>query len=256
MGASIPQLIFLSSVGLIAGLVDAMAGGGGLLTVPALLAVGLPPHLALGTNKGQSVFGSGAAIVRYGRHGWISWSRALWAFPAGFLGSLGGSTLQLHISSKPLRPLVLALLIGAAVFVALRPSAPAVREGQVPGPWRERAWIVVALIIGFYDGFFGPGTGTFLIIAQSIILFLPLAQASAQAKVVNFASNLAALGIFAAHGTVLWRISLPMAGGQLLGGFLGAHLTVGGGDRWVRRAVLVVVALLVVKVSHDLWGSF
>lgn len=237
----------LALVALVAGTVDAIGGGGGLLTLPVLLAVGLPPHLALGTNKGQSVFGAAAALVRFSRAGLVPADRARWTFPLGFLGSLVGAGLVLWVRPDVLRPVVLALLVAAAVFVVLR---PAVAGGREP----SRAVLPAAALafgVGAYDGFFGPGAGTLLIVGLAGLLALPLRQASAEAKVINFASNLAAALLFAWRGTVVWHTALPMAAGQLFGGWLGAHLTVRGGERTVRWMVLCVVAALVLKLSFD-----
>jgi len=237
----------LGLVALIAGTVDAIGGGGGLVTLPVLLAAGLPPHLALGTNKGQSVFGAAAALLRFSRAGLVPLARARWTFPLAFLGSLVGARLVLWVRPELLRPVVLVLLVGAAVFVVLRPG---VSGGREPSTAVAPA-AALALGIGAYDGFFGPGTGTLLIVGLAGLLGLPLRQASAEAKVINFASNLAAALLFAARGTVVWHTALPMAAGQLLGGWIGAHLTVRGGERIVRWVVLCVVAALVVKLSVD-----
>lgn len=244
--------VVLSGVALVAGAVDAIGGGGGLLTLPALLWAGLPPHLALGTNKGQSVFGSGAALLRYRREGLVDGAQARWTFPLGLAGSLAGAALVLRIPPERLRPLVLALLAGAAVFVALRrPGAPA----RAPAEGRARLWIAgaIAAAIGAYDGFFGPGTGTFLIVAFVALLGDGLARASAEAKVVNFASNLAAVTLFATRGTVAWRVALPMAAGQLAGGWLGAHLAVRRGDALIRRVVVAVALALAARLA---WQAF
>lgn len=246
----VSQHVFLVVVAAIAGTVDAIGGGGGLLTVPALLAVGLPPHLALGTNKGQSSFGSAAALVRYARGGLIPWRRARWLFPAGFVGALVGARLVLFLRPELLRPVILVLLVVVAAFLAFRRKP----EGSTvePTPLRERLALLVALGIGAYDGFFGPGTGTFLIVAFVGLLGLSLPRASAEAKVVNCAANVAALCLFAGNGVVLWTVALPMAGAQLLAGAFGAHLAIRGGERWVRRVVLGVVLVLVIKLLHDL----
>lgn len=236
-----------------AGVVDAIAGGGGLITLPALLAVGLPPHLALGTNKGQSVFGSFSALTRFWRGGLVQPERARLAFPFGLAGSLAGAMLVLRLQPAVLRPIVLVLLVAVAVFLAFRRPSPTPHVVAPEGHPRASAIIViVALLMGAYDGFFGPGVGTFLIVAFVGLLGDGLAKASASAKVVNFASNLAAIGLFAFRGVVVWRLALPMAGAQLLGGFLGAHLAIRGGDKVVRRVVLAVVAALVVKLGRDI----
>jgi len=251
------QVAVLALVSLVAGTVDAIAGGGGLLTVPALLAFGLPPQLALGTNKGQSVFGSFTSMVRFFRLGVLDRRRARWALPLGLAGSACGAALLLALDPAVLRPVVLALLVGAAAVVALRPKLPAAggEARAAPPRWKLVAAGAVSFAIAVYDGFFGPGTGTFLIVAFALLLGDSLVQASASAKLVNFASNLAAVALFAARGTILWAVALPMAVGQLAGGYLGAHLTVKGGEKVVRRAVLLVVAGLVAKLSRDLWLS-
>ncbi|MFN0063425.1 MAG: TSUP family transporter [Myxococcaceae bacterium] len=235
-----------------AGWVDAIAGGGGLITVPSLLAIGLPPHLALGTNKGQSVFGALAALIRFARAGWIDAGRARFFFLAGLLGAWLGSTLVLRLHPEVLKPVILGLLVAAGLFMAIRrPRAGVPAETTVKRADYFRA-VAAALAIGTYDGFFGPGTGTFLIVAFTALMHLPIARASAEAKVVNFASNLAALGLFAARGVVVWPIALPMAACQWLGGTVGAHYAVRRGDTLVRWVVLAVVTALAAKLAVDL----
>lgn len=253
---------------LAAGMLDAVAGGSGLIAVPALLAAGLPPHLALGTNKAQGVFGTCASTLRYARAGLLDGKRARVTFPAGFAGSLCGAALVLLVPPATLRPVVMALLVGAAIALALRPAlrggTAAASKGSslsmpdvpsIPSRSTSASFAMaaaVALLLGAYDGFFGPGAGTFLILAFAFLFHLPLQRASADAKPVNFASNLAALALFSARGAVLWEVALPMAVAQFAGGFLGAHLAVRGGDRVVRLAVLAVVVALVAKL---LWSG-
>jgi uncharacterized membrane protein YfcA len=243
----------LALVALVAGIIDAIAGGGGLLTVPALLAAGLPPHLALGTNKGQSVFGSGSAMVKFWRHGLIEPSRARVGFPLGFGGSLLGAALVLAVPASRLKPLVLVLLAGAALFIGLRRGGP---PAATAAPRRRHggslAAGLIALVIGAYDGFFGPGTGTFLIVAAVDLLGDTLGQATASAKVVNFASNLAALLLFAWRGVVAWPVALPMALGQLCGGWIGAHLAIRRGDGLIRRVAVLVALALAARLAWDL----
>lgn len=252
---SVPDIAALCVAALLAGVIDAIAGGGGLLTVPALLSAGLPPHLVLGTNKGQSVFGSGAALVRFAKARLIRGPRAALMFPLGFVGSLCGAAAVLLVNPAVLRPLVIALLMLAAVLVLTgmgNKSNPASRPRARQGASGAVAAGLIALGMGAYDGFFGPGTGTFLIAAFVAVLGESLTAASAAAKVVNFASNLAAVILFAARGAVLWRIALPMALAQFAGGWIGAHFTIKGGDVLVRRAMILVVAALILKLGHDL----
>jgi hypothetical protein len=250
-GADVPEILLLSAVALAAGTLDAIGGGGGLLTLPALLWAGLPPHVALGTNKGQSVFGSFAALARFARGGLVDPARARVTFPLGLAGSLAGASLVLAVPASALRPVVVALLASAALFVGLR-RAPPPRLEDAPARRGARAIAgAIALVVGAYDGFFGPGTGTFLIVGFVALLGDGLAHASAGAKVVNFASNLAAVALFAAKGTVLWRLALPMAACQLAGGWIGAHLAVRRGDALVRRVVVAVAIAAAAKLAWD-----
>jgi uncharacterized protein len=244
-------VLLLALAALFAGVVDAIGGGGGLITVPSLLAAGLPAPLALGTNKGQSVFGSGAALLRYARAGMIDGRVARVSFPAGLAGSLGGAALVLLVPPEALRPVVLALLVVVGLVLAFRPPLETLAGSR---PRRLPVAAAIGLAVGAYDGFFGPGTGTFLIFAFVLFFGARLQEASADAKVVNFASNLAAVALFSARGVVVWPVALPMAAGQFLGGLAGAHLAVRGGDRLVRWVVLAVVAALVAKLALDLRG--
>jgi uncharacterized membrane protein YfcA len=233
-----------------AGLIDAIAGGGGLVSLPALLAVGLPPTLALGTNKGQAVFGAVASAASFAARGEIDRPRALTGFVAGFIGSLIGARSVLALPLDLLRVVVMALLIAAAVLALARRSA-AVRTREL-GPGAARgATIGIALVLGGYDGFFGPGTGTLLVMAFATVFGDSLVRASGNAKIVNLASNLAAVSLFASRGTVLWNLALPMAAANALGAALGAHLAIRRGERLVRLAVLVVVAAVVFKLGVD-----
>lgn len=247
------EIALLAAVALAAGTIDAIAGGGGLLTLPALLAAGLPPHLALGTNKGQSVFGSLAALVRFSRSGLVDPRRARVTFPLGVAGSLAGAALVLALPAAVLRPVVLVLLAAVALFMGLRPTPPVRVDGTVRRASLPLAG-ATAFVIGAYDGFFGPGTGTFLIVAFVGLLGDGPARASAGAKVVNFASNLAAMLLFATRGTVIWRLALPMAAAQLAGGWLGAHLAVRRGDILVRRVVVTVALAAALKLAWDMRG--
>jgi uncharacterized membrane protein YfcA len=244
----VTTIVLLAFTALGAGIVDAIAGGGGLITLPALLAAGLPPHLALGTNKGQSVWGSGASMSAFWRAGRVDRRQAAYAFPLALGGAAVGATLVSGISTDALKPIVIGMLIGAVVLLVVKKPA---RDEDAPV---ARWWVaaLLALVIGAYDGFFGPGTGTFLIVGFVALCGRSLVHASADAKVVNFASNLASVAIFSQHHSILWEVSLPMAVGQLAGGIIGAHLAMKGGARVVRIMVLGVSGVLIAKLVHDL----
>ena len=250
MDLTAAQVALLCGAALCAGTVDAIAGGGGLVTLPALLAVGLPPHEALGTNKGQSVFGSFAATLRYRHAGLIDGATTKVAFPIGFLGSVAGAVLALWIPSKVLRPIVLALLVVVAVIIASGRLRPHEDKATTRGHLGTIA--MIALALGAYDGFFGPGAGTFMLAAYVMLAHRPVTYAAANGRVLNFAANLAAMLMFARAGAVLWAISLPMAACQLLGGFLGAHLAIRRGEGLIRGVVLVVVLAVVVWLVNDI----
>lgn len=242
--------LLLSLVSLIAGMIDAIAGGGGLLTLPALLHAGLPPHLALATSKGQSVFGSGAAMIRFARAGHLRWRRCAASFAAGFSGSLVGATLVTLIDPSALKPLLIVLLLAAAVLVMIPRPTNSKRPERVIG-----TAMGIAVAVGFYDGFFGPGCGTLLIIGFVWLLGDDPVAASGNAKVVNFASNLAALALFASKGLVLWHIALPMALGQFIGGSIGAQFVITRGAAVVRRAAATVALAMVCKLGWGLLGG-
>jgi uncharacterized protein len=242
-------LLVLAAFG--AGLVDAIAGGGGLITLPALLAAGLPPQVALATNKGQASFGAVSSFLSFwSRGGFVAASRIPIGFTAGFVGSFVGARVVLFVRPEPLKPVVLVLLLMAATIVLIP------RRARSPNT-KPRSWAMLALgpfafTLGFYDGFFGPGTGSILIVGFTLLFGDSLTAASGNAKVVNLASNLAALLLFTIKGTVLWDVAAPMAAANALGAFVGARLALKRGDRLVRSVVLGVVTVLVLKMAYDL----
>lgn len=250
---STATLVALIIAALGAGIADGIAGGGGLITVPALLASGLPPHLALGTNKAQSMWGTLAALVTFWRADRIDRRAAVRNFPLGFLGSMAGVALVLRVAPTALRPVVIVLLLVAAVLMLLRKPR---RDEDALHPRYLEIAAGLSLVIGAYDGFFGPGTGTFLIVGFIVLCGRSISGATADAKVVNFASNLAAAGSFAVAGKVVWSVAVPMALAQLVGGVIGARLAIYRGAVLVRAMVLVVSAALVLKLGYDLAMSW
>ncbi len=243
----------LALVGLAAGFVDAIAGGGGLLTLPALLLAGFSPQAALATNKGQSLFGSGAALLRFSRSPLLDRKRARVSFLPAFVGAFAGVLLVTRVSPSALRPIVLVLLLGVAVTLLVRQTNG--REEVPHGPPLARpAWLaaLVAGLLGLYDGFFGPGCGTFLIMLYVALWHDAMDAASANAKATNFASNVASFIAFAWAGGIVWSAALPMALGQAIGGRLGAHATIASGRVLVRRVVVAVSLAFVVRLSWQL----
>lgn len=236
-----------------AGLVDAVAGGGGLIQVPALFSA-LPaeaPATIFGTNKGSSVFGTANAAWRYARRIGIPWGIALPAAGTAFLFSFAGAATVAWMPKDVVRPLILALLVIVALYTALRSDF-----GVAPAPVRRHRREIVLLVgavLGFYDGFFGPGTGSFVIFAFVRWFGLDFLRASAAAKIVNGSTNLAALAYFVPAGHVLWGLALSMAAFNVLGALVGTRLAIRRGSGFVRIVFLLATALLIAKFGHDTW---
>jgi uncharacterized membrane protein YfcA len=241
----------LFCVALVAGAVDAMAGGGGLITVPALLWAGLSPVQALATNKAQSVFGAFAATLRFLRAGAIDLRGMALAVVCTFVGAAAGALAVQVLASDFLAGLVPILLIGFALYFMFSPRVSDLDSKRRIGDTLFAFGVGGA--VGFYDGFFGPGTGTFFAMGFVALLGYNLRRATAHAKLLNFTSNLAALLLFTAGGEVVWTLGLVMAAGQFIGGWLGAQMVLRHGARLV-RPVLVAVSLAV--SVHLLWQEY
>lgn len=246
------MIFFLCTAAFAAGFFDAIAGGGGLIQLPALL-VGLsdkPVVNILGTNKFAAIFGTASAANRY-RKG-IQIDKKLLAamlLPA-FFGSMGGAQLAAKIPTDNLRVAVFIALIVIFIYTVLNPKL-----GHEERP-KVNYWIAgtAALAIGFYDGIFGPGTGSFLMAVLVGVLGYAFLTASAIAKFTNVATNLAALIIFAKHGAVLWGIGIALAISNVLGALIGSHMAIKGGSPLVRKVFLLMTALLIAKVGYDVIG--
>lgn len=239
-----------------AGLIDAVAGGGGLITTPVLLLMlpGAPVAAALATTKVSSIAGTTGAAIAYSRSvrpvPRILIPGMLCALPAAWLGA----RCVTYMDPTLLKPLILGVLIIIAAYVGWRPDLGALR-GREPHA-RLEPWLagLVGAILGFYDGFLGPGTGSLLMLAFIAVFGRDFLGASALAKFFNWASNLGALLWFAPAGTVLWALAAPMAVCNLLGGVLGSRFAVRFGNVWIRRVFLVVVIALIVRLAWNLYG--
>ncbi len=241
-GLALDTLGMLFGVGLLAGFVDAIAGGGGLLTLPALLWAGLSPAESLATNKVQSSFGSFSAALKFTRGGEVKPREMASMIACTFAGSALGAIIVQMLDPGFLRNVIPVLLIGIAVWLMVTPKAGEIDAHQRIG---ERAFALLAGTgIGFYDGFFGPGTGTFFAIAFVSLLGFNLRKATAHTKVLNFTSNIAALLFFLMGGHIVWVAGLLMGVGQSLGAQLGAQMVIRNGAAIV-RPMLVVASLAI-----------
>lgn len=236
-------VFWLSGVAFAAGFIDSIAGGGGLLLTPSLLVAGVPPHVALGTNKFASTIGTSTALVNFIRGKMVLWRVA--AFGVGFslLGSFLGTKLVLSLSPEPVARLV-ALVLPFAVAATLMPKRDSAAVFDFKPLELHLKTPAICLAIGFYDGFLGPGTGSFLILAFHALLRIDLVRASATAKIFNFASNVSALAVFALAGTVDYALGLPLAAANVAGNYLGSHLAIRKGGGVVRGFLAVSLTIL------------
>jgi len=248
-------LIVLPAV-FLAGVVDSIAGGGGLLSVPAYMAAGLPPHYVLGNNKFSSSFGTFFASLRYFQHGMIDVRVALLSALFALIGSFLGTSAVLLLRPDFLRLLLVVLIPLVAVLTLANRSLG--RENHSHRQSRQKKYGLAApaaLLIGFYDGFFGPGTGMFLILFYTLALKYDFVTANANTKVVNLASNVAAVITFLIGGKIIFAIGIPAAVAGVAGNLLGARLVIKRGSAIIRPIFIFTLLLLFAKILYDLLAA-
>ncbi len=246
MTLDITILVVLGFVGLLAGFVDAIAGGGGLIAVPALMAVGIPPIAAFGTNKVQSVVGTAIAAFTYWRKGFVSLRALALAIPLTFVGAFLGALAVKSIDTAVLQYAVPIALICIAVYFAF---APRLTDDDRHARFNFVVFVpVMGFVIGFYDGGLGPGTGSFLTMGFVGLFGLGLVRAAGHTKVLNLVSNAGALALFIPSGDVVWPAAFAMIIGQVVGGYLGALTGIRFGAKLIRPLVVVVSVALALKL--------
>ena len=246
---SLTVLFFLFLGGLAAGFVDSIAGGGGLISMPVLLSVGLPPHFALGTNKLQSSFGSLMASINYYRGGLVNLKRLWMGLLFTAIGAAAGSFSVQYVSQKLLQILIPILLI--VVFLVVLVFKKLGESDRQPVMAASLFYMIFGLLIGFYDGFFGPGTGNFWVLGFIFLLGMNMKKATGYTKWVNFSSNIVALVFFALAGKVLLLLGLVMAAGQISGAFIGSRLVIRSRVRFIRLFFLGVTAILILRLLYN-----
>ena len=235
----------------LAGFVDAIGGGGGLISLPAYLLAGLPVHHAIATNKLSSACGTALSTGRFLRERLINLKQALPSAVAAFVGSSLGARLSLTVSENSMKYILFAVL-PAAAFAVLNPRLFRDRGNTDGTDFRTAgACVLSALLIGAYDGFYGPGTGTFLIIAFTVFAGMSVSAANAQAKVINLTSNVTSLTVFLLNGQVIFLLGLAGAVCNMAGNWLGSGLVVSKGTKIVRPVILAVLLLLLVKILAE-----
>ncbi|RYM06946.1 hypothetical protein EWH99_01770 [Sporolactobacillus sp. THM7-7] len=242
--------LFLMGSGFFSGFIDAVVGGGGLISTPALLSIGLSPQTALGTNKLASTTGSLTSTLTFIRSGKISKKLTAGLFPLSFIGSVIGVLIVHYLSPEVLRPLILVLLIVVTVYTCLKKNWGTSSSFKGLGGKTAKWFLPLIFCIGFYDGFLGAGTGSFLIFSF-LMLGFDFLHASGNAKVLNFSSNVAALITFASLGYVHYGIGVIMAVSLIAGAWCGARFAIKKGSSYVKILFIVVTAALIVKNAAD-----
>lgn len=252
---NVESLIVLGLVAFAAGWVDAIAGGGGLVSLPAIFLAGVPAHVALGTNKAQAICGTTVATLRYAWSGQVDFRRLRGWVPLCLLGSALGTSAVLLLSPDLVKPLFLPVFLGLGLYMLRRSDVGAARRPELDT--RPRFLVATALIfaVGFYDGFFGPGTGVFLFLVLVLLLGYDALRATGSVKLMNWATNLASLLVFAVRGKIFWPVALVMGACNAAGGLVGSHMAVRKGQSLIRRIVVLVVFAMSLRLAWDLWAN-
>lgn len=249
MELSIELILLLFITGIAAGFIDSIAGGGGLLTVPVLLWSGLPPLTALGTNKLQGTAGTLTSSFNFYRNGHVPLKPALSAVVLTFIGSAVGTLTVQQLDNQSLATLLPVLLLAFALYFLI---SPRITNKDALQRMTVQAFAFTAGFgIGFYDGFFGPGTGSFFVIAYVTLLGYNITRATAHTKLMNFSSNIASLVFFQLAGLVAWKVGLIMAAGQMIGSYCGSHLSMKHGVKLIKPMLVIVSVLMSLKLLLD-----
>ena len=245
------NLYIICALGFLAATVDAIAGGGGLISLPALLMVGVPPHLALGTNKFSASMASLNSSITYARSGKVYIPLVKWQIPFTLIGALCGTQAVLSVSSAFLNKAVLVLILLVGIYTVLHKNLGMESKFKGLNSFNTVMGCLFALALGFYDGFFGPGTGSFLIFSFIALFGFDFVVASANSKVLNFTSNFAALLLFAWNGKILLSYGIPMALFMILGSQVGTRLAIQRGAELVKPIFIIMSLLVAVKLIYQ-----
>ena len=253
MDISIGMVLVVCVACFLAGIMNASGGSGGLISIPSLMLAGLDAHHAIGTNKIQAIFGLGLAVIRYARQGFLNVKLCIPCIICGAIGAIGGSNLSLHVSNTVLVYLMFALLPFCAWAVlggkGVDPTRP---EGVTVTAKLLVTMGAIALICGFYDGFYGPGSGTFLVVGLGLLTPLGVKTASAHAKVINLSDNVAALVVFLINGSAVVWLGLMAGVCAMVGAWIGAGAVMKNGAKIMKPLLLLALVLLIVNLITKL----
>lgn len=253
MELSVSTIAFVCVAVFLAGFVDSIAGGGGLISLPAYYAAGIPPHMALGTNKFSSTCGTAVATYVYIKNKSYHLSTAIFSIVFAFIGGTIGSRLTLYLDEVYLKYILLILLPIIAIITLTNKKLDKPVEKNYSTAKQNILSSAIGLVLGIYDGFFGPGMGMFLMLAYTAILGFDMLTANGNAKMVNVSSNLAALTTFFLNGKIVFKIAIPAAICGIIGNYIGSHLAVKNGSKIIKPIMVVVMILLLVKIVLDLF---
>jgi len=247
--------LLMSLASLSAGFFDAIVGGGGLIQIPALLLLfpQLEPATVLGTNKWIAISGTTVAAWQYARAGHVHWKTLRIPILAAFVGSMMGARLAVYLSASVMRPLVVVLLVAVWVYTWRRKELGMAKRNPAFAHHTELVLTSIALVVGIYDGFFGPGTGSFMMFGMTTLLGMDFLRATAHTKVLNATTNLAALVTFAWQGHVQWLLAIPFLLANVLGGWMGSRLAMRRGSPFIRKFFLWAVAAILARLVWDVW---
>ena len=240
-------LLFLAAF--LAGFIDSIAGGGGMITIPAMLLAGIPPLQTLGTNKLQSLFGAGSATIAYARAGHVRLGEQLPMAALSALGGVLGAVLATVVPGDVLKMFMPFLLVAIAIYFGLKPNI-----GDVDKHRRMSVFlftVTIVPLIGFYDGVFGPGTGSFFMLAFVTLAGFGVLKATAHTKLLNFGSNVGAFAVFLFYGVILWKVGLAMGAGQFLGAQAGSRVAMKAGVKVIKPLLVVTSIALAIRLMAD-----
>lgn len=254
MDTSLIQYLIVCPLVFLGGFVDAVAGGGGLISLPSYLIAGFPVHFAIGTNKLSSAMGTTLTTVRYTKSGFIPWRQAVFCVVFALAGSACGANLALLIDDGVFKIIMLVILPLTALYV-MRGRALS-DEHEPYSFWKTTAIsCAIAFFIGAYDGFYGPGTGTFLILLLTALAHMPVTRANGVSKAINLATNISALTVFIINGKVMFAIGLTAGLFSIAGNWLGSSFFKKGGSRAVKPLMIIVLVIFFVKVLSEVLGA-
>jgi len=242
--------VILFFAGALAGFIDSIVGGGGLISLPALMLTNMPVAMCLGTNKLSSVFGSGTAMINFARNKLVDWAFVKWIMPFTLLISMVGAYIAVYVPSTFLKPLIIVLLLAVFIVVLTKKDWGTIAQVERKSGWKLLAYVAVAIVIGLYDGFLGPGTGVFLIF-YFLFMGYDFLGASGNAKVLNTVSNFGSLLVFIYMDQVNYGYGLAVAAGQIIGATAGSKLAMVKGAGLVRFLFIAMSLTMLMKLSYD-----